>query len=348
MNSRGPYISRATSSYTLLPCLRHVRTHGRARGAARAARGSRARTAATSPACRRRRGRPPRATGSARARSACGKGGLPPDTGPPPPGGCGRSAIARVISNHVGRMPFRRSAAVMGGIGMPPAAARSMMRRTGACLGEPAGGIAEAVRGAAVIHADEAPVRPGGANVWVWTFLDPAAGSTLFVVRPGRGGGAPGGGGGARGGMGRDRRPRRMGVVQGMPHAGAPGPHNRGDAPRPGEARVREMRRGARGAPPHMRRRMRADAASARMPGARRGNERRRLHGRVRAMMRRHEGHHATGGFMERPGRALPNLFAFVLDPPMAPTSNAAERGLRGWSCTGRYAAAQGPRGPWS
>ena len=41
-----------------------------------------------------------------------------------------------------------------GGIGMPPATVHSIMRRTGACLRKPAGGILEAIRGAAAIHAD--------------------------------------------------------------------------------------------------------------------------------------------------------------------------------------------------
>ena len=65
------------------------------------------------------------------------------------------------------------------------------------------------------------------------------------------------------------------------------------------------------------------------MSGARRGNERRGLHGRVRAMMRRHEGHRAIGGFMGKLGRAPPNLFRFVPDPSIPPTNNAVERGLR-------------------
>ena len=250
---------------------------------------------------------------------------MPPDTGPPPAGGCGRSVIARVISNHVGRMPFRRNAAVMGGIGMSPATAHNIMRRTGACLRKPAGGIAEAVRGADVIHADETSMRPSGANVWVWMFLDPATGSTLFVVRPGRGADAPGevpgegwGGTIVRGGWASYKsyrvQGRRARTIREMRHA-------------PGECGCKRC-----GRAPAALRGIYADAcgmSSARVSGARRGRERRRLHGRVRAMIRNYKGLHAVGGFMGRPGRALPNLFRFVLDPSIPPTSNAAERGLR-------------------
>ncbi len=65
---------------------------------------------------------------------------------------------------------------------------------------------------------------------------------------------------------------------------------------------------------------------SARVSGVRRDMERRRLHRRIRAMVRNHGSLHAVGGFMGKPGRAPPDLFAFVMDPPIPPTSNAAGR----------------------
>ncbi len=46
-------------------------------------------------------------------------------------------------------------------------------------------------------------------------------------------------------------------------------------------------------------------------------------------MMRRCGSLHAVGKFMGKLGRALPDLFRFVLDPSIPPTNNAAERGLR-------------------
>ncbi len=46
-------------------------------------------------------------------------------------------------------------------------------------------------------------------------------------------------------------------------------------------------------------------------------------------MMRRYACHRAVGKFMGKLGRALPNLFRFVLDPRIPSTNNAAGRGLR-------------------
>ena len=68
-----------------------------------------------------------------------------------------------------------------------------------------------------------------------------------------------------------------------------------------------------------MPRRIHTDAcgiAPARTSGVRRDMERRRLHRRIRAMIHNYRDLHAVGGFMGSPGRALPDLFAFVLDPP--------------------------------
>ena len=65
------------------------------------------------------------------------------------------------------------------------------------------------------------------------------------------------------------------------------------------------------------------------MSGVRRGRKRRRLHRRICAMVCNHRGFYAVGRFMGMPGRALPNLLAFVKDPFIPPTNNAAERGLR-------------------
>ncbi|MCE2499092.1 MAG: transposase [Nitrosopumilaceae archaeon] len=46
-------------------------------------------------------------------------------------------------------------------------------------------------------------------------------------------------------------------------------------------------------------------------------------------MINRYRGHPALGKCMEKLGRALPDMFRFVLDPRIAQDNNAAERQLR-------------------
>ena len=102
---------------------------------------------------------------------------------------------------------------------------------------------------------------------------------------------------------------------------------------------------------PTMPRRIHTDAcgiAPARTSGVRRDMERRRLHRRIRAMIHNYRDLHAVGGFMGSPGRALPDLFAFVLDPPLYRPQTMRQNAAYGrWQCTGRCTAALGRRGPW-
>ncbi len=118
---------------------------------------------------------------------ACGESNILSETGLPSAGNYGHNVIAQVVSNHVERMPFRRNAAAVRGLEMSPTTPHNIMRRVGACLGRPAGDVAESIRRAAVVHADEMSIRLNGSKVWVWIFLDPATGNTLYVVRPTRG-----------------------------------------------------------------------------------------------------------------------------------------------------------------
>ena len=46
-------------------------------------------------------------------------------------------------------------------------------------------------------------------------------------------------------------------------------------------------------------------------------------------MANKYRGHPTLGKCMEKIGRALPDMFRFVLDPRIAPDNNAAERKLR-------------------
>ena len=187
---------------------------------------------------------------------ACGEEEILLATGLPSAGNYGRNVIAQVVSNHVERMPFRRNASAVRGLEMSSTTPHNIMRRVGVCLGRPTGEIAASMRRAAVVHADETSIRLNGVKVWVRIFFDPATGHALFVVRPGRGGGGGRAPGGARGGVGRDPRMRRMDVVQEIPRAAVPGPHNPGDAPRRGKMRVQKMQRGARNAAQDIRRRV--------------------------------------------------------------------------------------------
>lgn len=50
--------------------------------------------------------------------NACRQRNIQPDTDLPSAGNYGHNVIARVVSNHVESMPFRRNAAAASGIGM--------------------------------------------------------------------------------------------------------------------------------------------------------------------------------------------------------------------------------------
>ncbi|MDE0090442.1 MAG: IS66 family transposase [Thaumarchaeota archaeon] len=256
---------------------------------------------------------------------ACGEEEILPDTGLPSAGNYGHNVIAQVVSDRAERMPFRRNASAVRGLEMSSTTPHNIMRRVGVCLGRPTGEIAASMRRAAVVHADETSIRLNGVKVWVWIFFDPATGNTLFVVRPGRGADVPREvlGEGWDGTLVCDgwTSYKRYRVQRCRAHI------------------TREMRHAAEkcgcrkcnGALETLRRTY-ADAcniASSRMSGARRAAARRRLHKRIRAMMRRCGSLHAIGKFMGKLGRALPDLFRFVLDPSIPPTNNAAERGLR-------------------
>ena len=121
--------------------------------------------------------------------NSCGLVEIRPETNLPDSGSYDSSITTEVADDYLCRMPFKMIADRMTRHGIPLSAstAHTIMYRAGMALGPSTRDIADAVRNAKILHADETSIHLNGHNVWVWILFDPLTGNTLFVIQDSRG-----------------------------------------------------------------------------------------------------------------------------------------------------------------
>lgn len=258
--------------------------------------------------------------------AGCGRRGMEPETGLPGAGLLGSNAVGRIAANFIDRMPHRMNARRMKGAGLPVSVGtiNNVLARLGRNLSGQAAALVAVLICARVLHIDETSFRLNGKTVWVWIFLDPDTGSTLYVLRPSRGrevlrevlrG--------FRGVIVCDGWKSYLGwkLQRCWAHILREARYLLERHPRSAAARrmLEQLRRIYR---------LALEASGSRMSRARRARVRAALLGQVRRLAEEC-GVGVAAKFAGKLGRAADALFEFVLDPRISATNNAAERGLR-------------------
>ena len=257
----------------------------------------------------------------------CGQKGMEPDAGLPSAGELGRNACGRVVSNFDDRLTHRMNARRMGrdGLAVSVGTVSNVLARTGRNMKPFVEAMILAMQRAGVLHIDETSFKLNGELVWVWIFLDPLTGNSLFVVRPSRGRDVL-----------RDVLPGFRGVIVCDGWRSYNGwrrqrcwAHILREAryllrAHPDSAAARDILERLRGVFETA-----CGASGKRMSKARRARVRAALLGHVRRIIDDNWGSSVSRPFLGKLEGAADDLFAFVLDPRIQPTNNAAERGLR-------------------
>ena len=225
--------------------------------------------------------------------------------------------------NFDDHMLHRMNARRMGRDGLPVSVGtvNNVLARTGRNMKPVVEAMIPVMQRAGVLHIDETSFKLNWKLVWVWIFLDPPDGQ--LAVR-----GAPEQGVRRAARIQGSDRLRRVEVVQRVAAPALLGAHPaRGQVPAPGAPRQRgradilERLRGIYGTA--------RDASEKHMKKAMRARVRTALLGCARRLIDDHWGSAVSRPFLVKLEGAADDLFAFVLDPRVQPTNNAAERGLR-------------------
>ncbi len=258
---------------------------------------------------------------------SCGKKDIIPETDFPTKGNYGNNIVTQAVANYIDRLPHRRNAEALTlrGIKISPASAHNIITMVGACLTAPTKQLLKAIRAAVLLHIDETSIHLNGKNVWAWVFYIPGTNTALYVVRPSRG---------------RDVLEEILGDDwKGTIICDGHKPYMVYDIQRCWAHIMREMHHETQkcgckkclGALEALKKIYEdaKDTITARISYKRRKKIRRNLYRRVKRIIDTYTPLHNLKRFMGKLGRALPNLFRFVLDPTIPPTNNAAERALR-------------------
>ena len=257
----------------------------------------------------------------------CGQKGMEPDAGLPSSGELGCNASGRVVVNFDDRMPHRMNARRMGrdGLAVSVGTVNNVLARAGRNMKPFVEAMILAMQRAGVLHIDETSFKLNGKLIWVWIFLDPLTGNALFVLRPSRG---------------RDVLEAVLPGFKGVIVCDGWRSYNGWRRQRCWAHILREARYLLRAHPDSaaardILERLRGiygtacDASGKRMSKARRARVRAALLGHVRLVIDDNWGSSVSRPFLTKLEGAADDLFAFVLDPRVQPTNNAAERGLR-------------------
>lgn len=259
--------------------------------------------------------------------SNCKAKDMMPETGLPSAGELGSRAIAEFGANYLDRLTHRMSAARMARMRLPVATGtvHNGLRRLGNNLAPQVAAILAVLINARVLHIDETSYRVNGETIWVWIFLDPVTGCTLYVLRDSRG---------------RDVLDEILRGFRGTIVCDGWRPYRAWKIQRCWAHIIREakyltqMHPRSRAAQDILERLRRiyaigCDARERRMSRARRVRLRATLLGHVTRILNDHHGNATAAPFLTKLEGAADDLFEFVLDPSVDPTNNAAERGLR-------------------
>lgn len=257
----------------------------------------------------------------------CGRGGIIPDTKGvvPVSGNYGTGVVLEAASHYESRMPVRMIAGNMArasGLMVSTGAVRNILYRLGTGLAGSADAVLESMRRARVLNGDETSIRVGGVNYWIWILHNPKTGDFYYTIREHRDSAVL-----------KSLLPGWEGtmVCDGWPSYKFLERVQRCWAHMIREARdLAEKHPDSREAADVLARlrRIFEDAKQAR-PARKRQHAHDLLAARIRRLIERYSDYHVVEKFMKKLGRALPELFLFVLDPRIPPTNNAAERGLR-------------------
>ena len=244
----------------------------------------------------------------------------------PRSGTYGLNVLAAILFNFMDRLPNRLNVASTGRIGLriSTGTVHNILYRIGMDLDPPSRQILKRIREAYVLHVDETSVSLNGKLAWIWIFLNPETGDAYYVIRRSRGGDV------LREVLGKSWRgrlvcdglvPYRKYTIQRCwAHILNEIKHIAERNPNCSEAQtVRDMLKGIH--------RLGLEATGS-------VQERRRVRNLLRKRVKR-----LIGTYGENPvlnhfltvklRNAERDLFLYVVDPRVASTNNAAERGLR-------------------
>ena len=244
----------------------------------------------------------------------------------PRSGTYGLNVLAAILFNFMDRLPNRLNVVSMGRIGLriSTETVHNILYRIGMDLDPPSRQILKRIREVYVLHVDETSISLNGKLAWIWIFLNPETDDAYYVIRRSRGGDV------LREALGKSWRgrlvcdglaPYRKYTIQRCwAHILNEIKHIAGRNPNCREAQtVRDMLKEIH--------RLGLEATGS-------IQERRRVRNLLRKRVKR-----LIGTYGENPvpnhfltvklRNAERDLFLYVVDPRVAATNNAAERGLR-------------------
>ena len=256
----------------------------------------------------------------------CTGGAMTAKAGIPRDGMYGQNVIVNVAANHISRQPNRMNSDTMSreNVSLSSGTVSHTLDRLGGYLIGTTEEIKRLIRRCRIVHADETSISYNGVTYWLWVFLDPLSGRVCYTISEKRNSDAP------------------VDVLgpdwDGVLVCDGWTSYGRYVKQRCWAHLIRELEVLS------LKKKTSAEAAAALEALRRifhdakqilacaygaRVQHRKKLAARVRRLIKKYADDPITGEFMAKLGRALPDLFRFVLDPRIPPTNNAAEQALR-------------------
>ena len=256
----------------------------------------------------------------------CGAEKITAEAGIPRSGTSDTGLIKKVVEDHHDRIPVARirKRLMRQGIFLSDGTIQNIITATSEHLVPISEEIKESIRSCSILCIDETSVRFKNKLHWLWIFYDPQTGITFFTIDPSRGHKV------VEGVLG----PNWDGIIV----CDGWSAYNGYNIQRCNAHLIREMETLANKNPKYTiagralstLRRIYHDAKMIRDKSeGTRAKYKRRLEARTRGLVRRYADDPVIGWFMAKLGRAVNDMFKFVLDPRIPPTNNAAEAGLR-------------------
>ena len=264
----------------------------------------------------------------------CSEENMTAYAGIPRNGMFGVNVICDVIGNHIDRLPKRRNADAIKRdaiVIMADGSVQNIVDRVSDYTIMSVKEFRAHIRKCHLLHADETQVKFMGKAYWLWVFVDPLTGIAFYVIRKGRGGAVP------KEVLGLDWKGILIcdgwsaysryviqrcwaHIIRDFETLSLKYPHYK-DA----ETALKTLRKIFHDAKEILDK-----------PKEVRVTYEKKLNARVRTLIRKYGDDPVLKKFIAKLGRALPDLFRFVLDPSIPPTNNLAEQMLREFVITRR------------